>query len=170
MMQKPSILLNGASSAGKSSVSQAIIDLDPSFFHFELDGFLKIAAQKGHCLATEWPYLREVFVRRASIDIAMSKSLIIDTVCTPPGTPFGLFDRLREQNEVFLVGLKPPICTLYNRSQNRKDRMFSLKTVLLQENQVHQGMLYDYQIDNANLTAIETASQIMQAYQQKYDL
>lgn len=159
-MLRKSILLNGASSAGKTSTAKAICELDPSYSHFSDDAFIDIAVSKDRILETELPQIRQAFLRSAAIKIASGHLLVLDTVCLDFSIATQSLGRIPKE-KLLLVGLKPSLEALMRREFIRQDR--PLGVAMEGSVRVHRGINYNLEIDNSLLSPQQSANMILDA-------
>ena len=154
------IILNGTSSAGKSSIAKALQEkLSEVFLHVQMDTFwdmlppsknphmLNIKAEMRYAL----PDVVGVFVNRG-------KNVILDIVCGQKTV------ELYQKYHPYLVAIKPELEVVKVREIGRGDREIGLAES--QRSLVSEGILYDLEIDNSSLTVAQTADKIIEAYTQ----
>jgi len=173
------IVLNGVSSVGKSSVAKAIQRLaDKPFLHVQMDDFLTmlpprviehedglvfhridsktIDVKLGPIVLRALEGMRYAIAAMA----ARGNHLIVDDV---------FFDsedleyrRLFKQFDVRLVGLFAPLDVVRNRELARGDREIGLANG--QHERVHQGRIYDLEVDTSKGPPDSIASEICAAF------
>lgn len=155
------ILLNGASSSGRSSIARQLqIDLERPFFHIGVD---MIGAMRSETRTNELDptVLTEVLRRtragfhRAVAAMALAgNDIIMDHVLSEP---WRLQDCLTVLTgiDVIFVGVHCSIDELQRREQQRGDR--PIGTAAKQIERVHAHRIYDLEIDTSTDT-IETCS------------
>ncbi|GAA0518112.1 chloramphenicol phosphotransferase CPT family protein [Deinococcus depolymerans] len=123
------ILVNGASSAGKTTLCRALRDVLPGvFLHFSLDFFLfdtSALPRTPQGRLRDWPTLRprvfEGFNRCLPALLDAGNDLVVDYIIETPQMWAQLSGLLRGY-DVFLVGLECPVEELERREQARGDR------------------------------------------------
>lgn len=176
------ILLNGTSSAGKSSIAKALQDqLARPFLHVRLDDFLAMMPTQliGHPDGLRFRAGKEdgrpvteiecgsngerLFrgMRRAIAALAAAgNDLIVDEVL--------LFDAMADYRpllapfQLHLVGIVAPLAVLEAREIARGDRHVGLAR--WQYHRVHEGLRYDLEVDSSRATPAECAARIIDAF------
>ncbi len=153
------ILLNGASSAGKTTLCRALRDALPDtpagpFLHFSLDFFMFDAdvlprTPQGHI--RDWKRIRpqvfDGYYRCLPALLSAGNNLVVDLIIETEGQR----DRLREllaPYDVYLVGLRCPVEELERREAARGDRRIGDARRDVQT--VHTFSAYDLEIDCRN--------------------
>lgn len=176
------IILNGAGSAGKSSIARALqgITRDP-FMTVAMDTFLDmlppstwdhpdgilfetLAGEPDPTVAIRTGSLAEQALRgmRRAIAVlaAEGNNLIIDDVILDPAT-LADYRALLEDFDVSWVGIFAPLAVLEERERRRQDRMAGLAR--WQYERVHAGMTYDLAIDTSQAAPSACAARIKEA-------
>jgi len=162
-MKAAAVVLNGASSAGKTSIARAVQRLrGEPVLHAPLDTFTDMF---------DWPSIpdREERLRchRAGVDNFHSALAIL------AANPFFLVvDHVLEQHAwleatlgalavrtVFLVGVRCPLPVLESRERARGDRRTGLAR--FQFERVHEAKTYDLEVDTSTASAQECAAAIL---------
>jgi chloramphenicol 3-O phosphotransferase len=176
------ILLNGAGSAGKSSIARALqaitsepylhvamdafLDMLPASYWDHPDGFTFTPVTEGGGTALE---IRTGSVgaralrgmRHAVVALAAEgNNLIVDDVMLD--LTWRDYQTLLSPFDVSLVGVFAPLAVLEERERQRRDRMIGLAR--WQYDRVHQGMTYDLEIDTSSATPEACALRIKQAF------
>jgi len=176
------VLLNGAGSAGKSSIARALQAIAGGpFLHVQMDGFLAMlpAAHQDHPDAFAFDAgvedgcpvvdirsgpLGERLMRGMRRSVAAlaeaGNDLIVDDVML--GDEMADYDALLTGFRVFKVGVFAPLDVLERREQARGDRLIGLAR--RQVDRVHAGRAYDLVVDSAALTAAECAERIKERF------
>ena len=123
------ILLNGASSAGKSSLARALQrQLDEPFWHWSIDHLLAAGVLPGERIASgefAWPALRpaffEGFHRSIPALAAAGNNLIVEHIVETQAWMQRLVELLAPF-DVFFVGVRCPLPELERRERERGDR------------------------------------------------
>jgi chloramphenicol 3-O phosphotransferase len=176
------ILLNGAGSAGKSSIAKALqaLAVEP-FLHVEMDAFLNmmpercwdhpdglvfekleqdslpsVAIRSGPVAERTFRGMRHAIAAMAS----QGNDLIVDDVM--------LDAELMEYRSLLagvilhVVGVFAPLDVLEARERARGDRLAGLAR--WQYDRVHRGKRYDLELDTGSATPAECAERIKQAF------
>ncbi len=170
------ILLNGIGSVGKSSTARALQDIaNTPLLHVAMDSFIDMLPLKyqshpegllfertpSHGIAIRTgPVLHRALagMRHAVAALAeQGNSMVLDEVLTSPDQAQA-YRTLLAPYRLHLVALHAPLATLEAREQARGDREIGLAR--WQWGRVHQGIVYDLEIDTETLTPHETASRI----------
>lgn len=175
------IILNGISSAGKSSLARAIQSLsDATFLHVEMDAFISFLPD-GHEFRPEWFGVEKVEsesgrlpriangargeallsgMRNFVIEAAQKGlDLVVDEVCHAQE-----IDEYRAGLagcDVRIIKIFAPIEVIAAREKARGDRLIGLARE--QSTHLHDGIFYDAEIDTSLGTPIELAEQILRS-------
>lgn len=163
------IVLNGASSAGKTSIARALqARLDAPYHHVQLDAF-RAMEPAGYWEAWEQWAPGVLDVRLAALCRAMHATVvefsrhglgvILDTVLDKPDIWHYLLEDLAH-SPVYLVGVVCSVEELSRREQMRGDRKPGLAA--RQAPFVHAGREYDFQVDTTDCSADQCAARIAQ--------
>ncbi|MBZ9857629.1 chloramphenicol phosphotransferase [Mesorhizobium sp. CA13] len=172
------VLLNGAGSAGKSSIARALQEIATEpFLHVQMDTFIEMLPETLQDHADGFSYetvLRDgkpavvisagpvgartlLGMRHAIAAMAGQRNnIIVDDVLCDGEMP--QYRRLLSAFELFLVGVFAPLEVLEARERQRSDRMPGLAR--WQYERVHKGMDYDLEVDTSRLTPLECARRI----------
>ena len=176
------IVLNGNSSAGKSSIAKALqaITIEP-FLHLSIDTFLDmmppslnegpgglvfapgIEGGKPVCAIIVGPLAARTLYgfRRAMAAMADAGSnLIIDDAMMDDDAAD--YARALSGHRVSWVGVFAPLEALEERESQRGDRDIGLARWLF--DRVHDGVRYDLEVDTGNANPAECAARIKQAF------
>jgi chloramphenicol 3-O phosphotransferase len=160
------IILNGASSAGKTSTADALACLiKPSLSYISLDDVLiktntgnKIAVWLQHLTGTR----KNTVFRLLNEEIrqaAMSEGTTIVDVCYMlPGSMIELA-RMINTNNVYLIGIKPPLSVSEQWERQRGDRRIGQARKHYYS--AHQHNIYDLVIDTSGTTPLNAANEIL---------
>ena len=176
------VLLNGVGSAGKSSIAKALQAITRDvFLHVQMDAFFDMLpeASIGHpdgvtfetiqdgdhpsVIIRSGPLAQRAFrgMRHAVAAMAaQGNDLIVDEVLL--GETWTEYARLLAPFQVFLVGVRARLDTLEAREQARGDRLIGLAR--WQFDRVHNGMVYDLEIDTDHASPMECAALIKQTF------
>lgn len=146
------ILINGPSSAGKSTLAHALRDALPGpFLHFSLDFFMfgdTVLPRRPDGTIRDWPTIRPHlfggFNRCLNALLSAGNNLVVDYIIETPQ----MWQEFREQTQgfdVFLVGLHCPLAELERREQARGDRRVGDARRDLET--VHSFTAYDLELD-----------------------
>src|SRR2546423_495173 len=157
------IVLNGASSSGKSSLARELQRrLDDVWFHVSVDAFLDMLPledeTKGAQLAAEFPRLLHAIHASMGALADGGARVIIDHVLAPP---LGADDlrAVLDGIDTMWVGLLCPLDVLDERELARGDRQVGMAR--LQATAVHDGMAYELTVDTSRADASGCANQIL---------
>ena len=176
------VLLNGVGSAGKSSIAKALQAITRDvFLHVQMDAFFDMlpAASIGHPDGVTFETIQDgehpsVVIRSGSVAqrafrgmrhavaamAAQGNDLIVDEVLL--GETWTEYVRLLEPFQVFLVGVHARLETLEAREKARGDRLIGLAR--WQFDRVHNGMVYDLQLDTDDASPAECALAIKRTF------
>jgi chloramphenicol 3-O phosphotransferase len=155
------VLLNGASSAGKSSIARALLDvLDTPWFHMAVDAFGEMRSEvriPDADVAAMLTRTRAGFHRAVAGMASAGNDVVMDHVLSERW-------RLDDCLEVFtgldvvFVGVHCPVEELARRELARGDRIPGQAAAHVA--QVHAHGLYDVTVDSSRLTPAEAAAHI----------
>ena len=162
-MQPVAVVLNGASSAGKSSIAKALQRLsDVPVLHASLDTFTDMF---------DWAVISEQSVRdechrvgvanfHATLPILASSRfhVVVDHVFEQHAWFEACRDALKAKRTYF-VGVRCPLATLEAREKARGDRQIGLAR--WQFERVHQAKPYALDLDTSKLSPDECATRIL---------
>jgi chloramphenicol 3-O phosphotransferase len=176
------VLLNGAGSAGKSSIAKAIqAQASSIFLHVQMDAFLDMMPQKS--LGTPDGLTFEVQTRNGKPFVnvitgpALERTLrgmrhaiaaLAGQDCNMVIDDVMLDDSSREYRALLapydfhMVGVHAPLAVLEQRERERGDRMPGLAHA--QFDAVHRGRIYDLEIDSSTMPADACAAAIVRAF------
>lgn len=148
------LLLNGASSAGKTSLAHAFQQLSPCpVMVFSIDLFLPICGRGRQSVAATIDDTRLPLIEAFHAGIAASARagafVIVDHVI---GEHADWFDDLKTRLGSLPLKTVKVLCRkeiLASRESERKDRKPDLPHALRQEQTIHNGMCYDLEIDTS---------------------
>jgi len=159
------ILLNGASSAGKTSIVKLLQEnLDEIYLNVSVDGcvsqFLTFYLNKPEYfgkLEAEIPNFNKTFCRIALAMVETGNNIIIDTVLTG-GVDIANFVETFKEIDVILVGVKCELEVLIKREIERKDRKIGLAA--RQFDLVHEHGPYDIEVSTTDNNFADCANRI----------
>ncbi len=166
------ILLNGPSSAGKSTLCQAIqAQIDEPFLQFSLDFFFfnspVLPKQKLKDGTFEWAEIRprvfEGFFNCLTALALAGNNLVIEFIIETQSQWDALRQKL-EDFDVFLVGVHCPLPELERREQLRGDR--GVGDARRDSETVHSFTKYDFEIDSSE-PVNDNASRIISAWKSR---
>lgn len=162
-MNPVAIVLNGASSSGKTSIAKAIQRLSPNpVLHVSLDTFTDMF---------QWPTIEESarvechrigvanFHATLPILAACRCTLVVDHVFEQHTWFEACRDALRERPTYF-IGVRCPVAVLEQREEARGDRRIGLSR--WQSERVHEQKPYVCEVDTSKLSPDECASAILE--------
>ncbi len=181
------LLLNGASSVGKSSTAKAIQAIsDLTFLHVEMDAFLNMAPTRleGQIEGLRYEYINAVgdppeveiitggfiqqtlrAMRRAIAALANEGlDLIIDEVMLDHETEAD-YRSLLERHDLRMIGLTASLAHIEAREAKRGDRLIGLARA--QVRKVHEGRNYDLMVETNAASPQDIAERICSAFQLK---
>lgn len=163
------ILLNGASSAGKSTLAKAVQRLiDQPFWHVSSDQFVAaqlLTQRRGEGGDFAWPVMRPRFFtafHRCLPAIASAENNIIVEHVIEFEAWMGDLVQLLAAFDIFFVGVHCPLPELERRERERGDRAIGEARDHLQV--VHTFGTYDYEVDSTTAAADENAHQLIAAW------
>ena len=161
------IFLNGASSSGKSAVAKIIQSKvsDVVFLHVAEDMFFDMLPPAAHDrpdFMTVGMRLYTGFAESVALLAAGETHVVVDTVGWVEGS-IPVFLRAFEHTTVLSVGLHCDPAELRRREEQRADRRVGLAEQ--QAAVVHQGWLYDLEVDTTATPIDDVATRIVEAWQ-----
>jgi chloramphenicol 3-O phosphotransferase len=165
----PAIILNGTSSAGKTSIAKAIQKLSPEpFIRIALDDFTEMFRWD----AIENAETRRACHRHSIASLHQSMRVILS------GQFPGVIDHVFEQDSwydeclaalaehrVLVVGVRCPLEVVQHREVTRGDRRIGLAAYQLPI--VHENRRYDLEVDTSTRSSEDCATEILAAYRAK---
>ena len=169
------IYLNGASSAGKTTLAEALLDvLEEPYLHFSINLFDELPSRKQmkRDLIPDISYFELGFAKCIAALASSGNNVIVDDVIAPPqelpaGHEFDALDLLRQRMtvlcpfDVLFVKVFCPLDELERREAARGDRSVGLAR--FQYNQVHKYAIYDVVVDTSQDTPEDAAAKTLQA-------
>lgn len=161
------ILLNGVSSAGKSSIARALqATLDGLYLFVEFDGFLGMVPARYKSDAVLWSAHQARIMTAygaallAYLDAGLN--LILDNVLPRDSRLLSQLTRILTHYEVYFVGVRCPLEELEARELGRGDRPIGQARLQFMTYGVHDHGHYDLQLDTSRLGPAEAAAHIRQ--------
>lgn len=160
------IILNGASSAGKTSLAKAFQEISPiPFFLLSADMFIASAGIPKHSLIHTWENdslpLIKTFHTAIGAVAQTGTHLIIDHVVGEKSEWIqDLISRL-PLDSYFFVKVHCTKDTLIERETQRKDRPADTQHALRQAETIHRHISYSIEIDTTNLTPRQAAEKLL---------
>ncbi|WP_327350757.1 phosphotransferase-like protein [Streptomyces sp. NBC_01304] len=155
------ILLNGASSSGKSSIARELLTvLEGSWFHMPVDAFHSMRGGSDipdDDLQAEIDRTAKGFHRAVAGMAAGGNNLIVDHPLSRHWRLLDLLDLLVPEDTVF-IGVRCPLPELERREKERGDRHPGLAAA--QYSQVHAHELHDLDVDTGRHSPAECALRI----------
>lgn len=163
------ILVNGASSAGKTTLCRALRDALPApFLHFSLDFFMfdaDVLPRTPEGKIKDWPTLRpnvfEGFNRCLPALLDAGNNLVVDYIIETPQM-WAQFTEFLRGYDVFLVGVHCPVEELERREQARGDRRGG--DARRDAATVHTFTAYDLELDCQTLLE-QNVARVVEAWQ-----
>jgi len=155
------VLLNGASSSGKSSIARALLDvLDTPWFHMAVDAFGAMRSE-APVPEAEVPAMltrtRAGFHRAVAGMASAGNDIVVDHVLSERWRLDDCLDVFTGLDVVF-VGVHCPVGELARRELARGDRIPGQAAAHVA--QVHAHGRYDIEVDSSRLTPAEAAARI----------
>lgn len=165
------ILLNGASSAGKTTLCRALRDALPvPFLHFSLDLFMfeaDVLPRTPDGRVRDWegirPQVFSGFNRCLPALLDAGNNLVVDYIIETPQM-WAEFQRCLEGHDVLLVGLHCPLDELERREQARGDR--GTGDARRDAETVHTFTAYDLELD-CLMPLSQQVAQVIHAWEQR---
>ncbi|MFD2112208.1 chloramphenicol phosphotransferase CPT family protein [Thiorhodococcus fuscus] len=161
------ILLNGVSSAGKSSIARALQEtLDGLYFFVEFDGFLGMAPARYKSDAVLWSAHQARIMTAygtallAYLDCGLN--LILDNVLPCGSHLLSRLTCILSPYEVYFVAVHCPLVELESRELRRGDRPVGQARLQFMSYGVHEHGHYDLQLDTSRFGPVEAAAHIKQ--------
>jgi chloramphenicol 3-O phosphotransferase len=177
------VLLNGAGSAGKSSIAKALQGITAApFLHVQMDSFLEMLPDtlQDHADGFAYETVQQdgkpaVVIRTGPVGektlrgmrhavaamAGQGNNLIVDDVLC--NGEISDYVALLSAFDLRLVGVMAPLEVLEAREAQRADRLPGLAR--WQHARVHAGMRYDLEVDTSALSPLECARRIQQRFQ-----
>ncbi|MCE5235041.1 MAG: hypothetical protein ABFC62_12365 [Clostridiaceae bacterium] len=160
------ILLNGTSSAGKTSLAKAVQDkAAETFYLVSIDDFINMAGE--HAFERDaWRILREAmrnFCAVINVLYDLDRNILIDVVGVKDGT--GIFSELVEAlkgKSVLLTHVRCDLNELAAREEARGDRLVGLARS--QYDQAYGNIPYDVIADTTSNSAEHCADIVLEAF------
>ena len=167
-MSKPKpqiIIMNGTSSAGKSSAAIYIRDnIDDSFLHFQWDDFLKALPDNKKATDEDKKKLPALFQKAANEYLSNDQSLILDIVCVPGKTFEELVDTFSEYDPL-TVRIRATPDILNEREKERGDRHIGLANeqhrIMYEGGEKEKHPEYGLELDSSQLSPEQLARAII---------
>jgi chloramphenicol 3-O phosphotransferase len=165
------IVLNGASSSGKTSIAKLLQESLPVLYvNFSIDSILyglpptdlsrMLAGERIDRPEYDYDKLVEGYHAAAASLLAAGNRLIIDNAMTSLAWKTDLQDRLQPYR-AFWVGVTCDEQTLAKREHQRGDR--ALGSAQREAPAVHEGVLYDLMVDTTSCSSQSASSAILAA-------
>ncbi len=158
------VLLNGVSSAGKTSIARRLLtDLDRPFFHMGVDMFGAMRSEsRTHeldpdALARVLRRTRAGFHRAVAGMARAGNDIVMDHVLSEPWRLSDCLAVLTGMDVVF-IGVHCPPAELRRRERHRPDR--APGTAARQLDSVHAHAIYDLEVDTAAASSEECSAAI----------
>lgn len=163
------VVLNGTSSAGKTTAARAFQERAPGLFlNFSIDSILSALPRSALARITSgadisdlrYPELVRAFYACVRQLLALGHDLVIDHAVISREQAALLLEAIAG-HEVLLVGLDCPAAVLRAREQARGDRRAGMAE--LQQRTIHDWLAYDLSIDTSTTSPEDAADRIVQA-------
>lgn len=154
------IILNGPSSAGKSSITKELqFQLDSIYLHLPLDSFLAMVPDHIEEKAPLYEKTIPTLIDSAVSLVKNQNNVIADVVLFPENMTL-FVDKLKNFSSHF-IAITASLKTLQHREKTRGDREIGLAESQYQD--IHKDIAYDFKIDTTELTAKESAQKIIES-------
>ena len=160
------IFLNGTSSSGKTSLARALQrELEEPFLYYSSDTFATFLPEKCFqdlsLLIAEVPNLLSGFHTSLPVLVQAGNNLIVDHVLQEKDWLLQCLEVL-EGEEILFVGVTCPISVLEEREKKRVDREEG--QARYQSSRLHEGCVYDIEIDSSKMSPEEGAKLVKEFY------
>lgn len=141
------IILNGTSSAGKTSIAKALQkQMHDCYLHFQMDVFWEMVPEHIEANSENFPYLKESIIDSAYALAKKNHNLIMDIVFMPEQLK-SLKEKLKEF-EILTFAITASLEVTEQRERQRKDRKNGLARS--QYDHIHKNTSYDLIIDTTH--------------------
>ena len=163
------ILLNGASSSGKSTLARALqAQLESPFWHWSIDHWLAAGVLPRERIATgefDWQAMRPAFFdgfhRSLPALAAAGNDLIVEHIVETADAMRRLVELLAP-HDVFYVGVRCPLPELERREQARGDRRVG--SAREDDASTHGFGEYDVEVDSTSAPTERLAADVLRAW------
>lgn len=156
------VILNGASSSGKTTIAHAVRDRrGPGCTAVSIDQFYPSIHPERDNNWSLFHSLTEVLFASAAAFARQGFDVVVDTVFERPQCIESALNALKNLHVSF-VGLTCPTETLEDRESARKDRPLGLARN--QSTRIHNDCVYDLTLDTSELTVEECAARILELF------
>ena len=141
------IILNGTSSAGKTSIAKVIQELsDEPYLHLSLDMFWNMTPAKIPANSKNFPHMRKALAKSVYALATTGHNVVVDIVVAGAAPFESVYCELKNLN-LLTVKVHCPLPTLIEREKARKNRRIGLAES--QYSNFHQGIDYDLDVDTS---------------------
>lgn len=159
--QQTVIILNGTSSAGKSSVAQALqqefLKKEKLFMHFQMDTIWDMLPEG--VSAGDLPNKVSTIFDSAKALTQNGHNVVMDIVC--PVEPLQGVKTIFNDCNVVLVGVYADLDVLQTREKDRGDRDIGLAESQSGDKGINHGIQYDVVVDTSDKTSEQSAQYLM---------
>ncbi len=161
------IFLNGVTSAGKTSIVEALQEREDIFFYVVANDLFEEMVGEKYLRENYWKYLSEVIImmyHTARLFSDMGKNVLIDGILVERAEITPHYQQLREilkNNPLDLVEVYCPLEICRERNVIRGDRYESQSEE--QQELMAKDIKYSMRVDTSVYSAAECAEQIMKA-------
>lgn len=162
------ICLNGTSSAGKTAIAKQLQEqlLPTIYLNFSIDSILYTVPPSALYRMTHgediadlnYPQLVRSFHACVARLVEMGNFLVIDNAMDRAEHAIDLLERVQACS-LLLVGVHCSLDELNRRERQRQDR--TIGEAAAQFNRVHQGIIYDVEVDSSTKDPSEVAAEIV---------
>ena len=155
------IILNGTSSAGKSSIARKLQENQEIYFlHFQMDMFWQMVPADYKENPRKFPTRNRALQDAIKSFLNQGFNIIFDTV-TIGSDVADMWEVLKEYDP-FIVGVKASLEDITEREKTRGDRDIGIAAG--QYPIIHEGVIYDLEVNMSDLTTELAAEKILTAY------
>ena len=147
MKKSQIIILNGTSSAGKTSIAKQLQkQMSECYLHFQMDSFWDMVPEHIEANSENFPHLKDAMIESAYALAKTGHNLIIDIVFMPDQLN-ALKEKLKEF-DTLTFAITASLEITEQREKDRNDRKIGLARS--QYNKIHKNTIYDLIIDTSH--------------------
>lgn len=159
------ILLNGTSSAGKSSIAKVIQEVsDIPYLHLSLDMFWDMTPAKISANSKNFPQMRKALAKSVYALAITGHNVVVDIVVAGASSFESISHELRDL-KLLTVKVYCPLPVLAEREKARGNRRIGLAES--QYTDFHLGIVYDLSVDTSISSSEELGREILLAVDRK---
>ena len=157
------IVLNGTSSSGKTSLARALQSISPEVYLLcSLDAFWNMTPYQIPASSKHFPNMKLALSKSVRALAETGHNVIVDIIFCGQKTYKELTEELEGTN-LTIVKLECPVEELERREKERGDRAIGLAKS--QIDTIHDGVIYDLNLDTSTTTPEECAQTILNSLQ-----